>query len=74
MGKIFDRFKKEITAAVEKYGEDHVDVILDDRTCVYGIYHSRNNSFPVTEEYPKRLAKAEDIKAYANLIGVGIVA
>lgn len=73
MEKCFDELKKEITSAVGKYGEDHIDVVLDDGSVVYGIYHSRNNSFPVTEKYPKRFVETESVRAYANRIGIGIV-
>lgn len=41
-------FDNQLRGAIKKYGDEHVDILIDE-DIVYGTYHSRNNSFPVTD-------------------------
>lgn len=43
-------FDNQLRAAINKYGDHHVDIIVDEKK-VYGVYHSSINSFDVTDTY-----------------------
>ena len=47
-----NKLKKELEVAINEYGEDHIDIVLDSETgFMYGSYHSLNDSFAVTNNY-----------------------
>lgn len=47
-----NEFKEELKQAISKYGKDHIDIIFHfSELEMFGSYHSKNNSFPVTENY-----------------------
>lgn len=46
-------FMNELNDAIDEYGEESVDIIVNrEQGYMYGCYHSENDSFPVTESYP----------------------
>lgn len=50
MLKSTKEIEKEILNALEKYSSDNIDIVRDEETgCIYIIYHSFNNSFPVSK-------------------------
>lgn len=61
--------------AVDRYGEDHVDLYLDD-SLVYVMYHSKSNSFrigtPMDEDCFSR-SDINDLKFFADELGCGVV-
>lgn len=51
--KEYDDFVTELVMAIDKYGEEHVDIIIDtENDSAYLSYHSTNNSFNISENYP----------------------
>ena len=50
-----DKIVKHVNKVLEKYSEEHVDVVLNEETgCLYVMYHSNNNSFPITKDICKK--------------------
>ena len=52
-----DAIISEVKIALEKYSSDNIDVIKElnenNETVLYVVYHSRHNSFPVSDKtYP----------------------
>jgi len=43
-------FENQIKKAIGKYGDEHVDIKVEENE-VYGFYHSGNNSSPVTDTF-----------------------
>lgn len=66
---MFETFKDELSKAVIEYGDEHVDITKNEETGkIYGTYHSRHDSFPVTKEYPESMAtKSKLIELCKNL-------
>lgn len=61
MDKSFDA---QLRTAIKKYGDDHIDIAVTGNE-VYGFYHSRNNSFGVTDTYSlEQLGGMESLKQY----------
>lgn len=57
-------FDEQLRAAIKKYGDDHVDIMVEGEE-VYGVYHSRHNSFAVTDTYTlSELDGIETLKKY----------
>lgn len=57
-------FDNEIRAAIRKYGDHNIDIIIDEER-VYGTYHSSNNSFCVTDTYNlEELGGIDVLKSY----------
>lgn len=42
------QFDNQIRLAINKHGDEKIDIIVEENR-VYGIFHSNNNSFPVTD-------------------------
>ena len=66
-----DGFEEELKAAVGRYGADHVDVIIGSDE-IYGMYHSRNDSFAVTGRHGFGQLSMEYLTRLAGLYGVGL--
>lgn len=62
-------FREELKASIQKYGEDHIDVCYSNNK-VFGLYHSKNNSFATTKEY-KCLNGESYAMEIANRLKVG---
>lgn len=43
-------FEQQLEGAIYKYGDDKVDIIVEEGQ-VYGVYYDSGNSFGVTETY-----------------------
>lgn len=53
------QFISDIVSAVDKYGEEHVDIIMDvGRDVMYLSYHSLNDSYNLSKDYPLMSSKA----------------
>lgn len=63
-------FKKEIESAVNEYDSSHIDIISG-KNQIYGIYHSRHNSFPVTRDYPASIMTKKKIDTYCKELDIG---
>jgi len=61
----------EINIAIGKYGNDHIDVVIEDNK-IYGMYHSENDSFGVTKDYIINVAAYEELEKYCNLRDIGL--
>ena len=72
VAKELNNFKKEINAAIDKYGLNHIDIIQKEDGSIYGNYHSLTNSFAVTNEYKVNLSKKELLK-YCESIDVSLI-
>lgn len=60
------QFDNELVAAINKYGDNHIDIAIEGNT-VYGFYHSKHDSFGVTEFYSlDELGGIEKLKEYEN--------
>ena len=46
--KLFDR---QLVKAINKYGDDHVDIMITEENEVYGFYHSNCDSSPITDTF-----------------------
>lgn len=48
----YQEFVKDIVLAVDKYGEEHVDAVIDEENNrVYLSFHSLNNSFSISNNH-----------------------
>lgn len=68
------QFDNEIFKAINDYGDDCIDIAIDKGT-VYGFYHSKHDSFPVTNNYNlNNLGGIEVLKAlekeYNGLVAI----
>jgi len=59
-----DQFKRELHEAINKYEDHRVDIqVTGDK--VYGYYHSKHDSFPVTKTYSlEALGGIDEIRQY----------
>lgn len=58
------QFDNELVKAVYKYGDEHIDIAVEGET-VYGFYHSKHDSFGVTDFYTlNELGGIDTLKAY----------
>jgi len=64
-----ERISSLLTAAIDKYGAEHIDLIRNDEGQLNIIYHSDNDSFLVdrTEERPEHLDMKELVKVLDSL-------
>lgn len=69
IGKIVKHVKK----ALEKYSTENVDVALNEETnCLYVMYHSDHDSFPITKDIcQKEHANLEKLAAALDKLDVG---
>lgn len=66
------RFLKQLDLAIAQYGQDHIDIITDNaHSKFYGIYHSKNNSFGVTDDYVLDLFSKKEIIEICNNKAIG---
>lgn len=64
-----NEFENDLLKAVDEYGEEHVDIILDYETgFMYGNYHSYNDSYPLTNKYQIDRLNAINL---ADELGIG---
>lgn len=62
--KVKVTFDDQLRAAIQKHGDNHVDIIIDGKKA-YGIYHSRHDSFSVTDSYElSSLGGIQGLKKY----------
>lgn len=62
--KVLEIFDNQIKKAIDRYGDDHIDIIVQEEE-VYGGYHSRHNSFRVTDVFSlEELGGIDDLKKY----------
>ena len=66
----FQRFQREIEAAINQYGVDHIDVVYSEDK-IWGMYHSSKNSFSVTEDYSSAMASKKEIEGFCNTYDIG---
>lgn len=59
-------FDAQLRKAISEHGDDHIDIaVYAQEDKVYGFYHSRHNSFGVTDDYSlEALGGIEQIKQY----------
>lgn len=64
--KMQKTFDAQLREAITQYGDDHIDIaVYEGEDKVYGFYHSRHNSFGVTDDYSlTQLGGIEQIKQY----------
>ena len=72
----FDRetmvnFREDMIDAVHRYGRDFVDVARNEEGLIFGLYHSDNNSFNATKEYPSTMATDEELIELAGKLDIG---
>ena len=66
------KFLSQIKQTVEKRGADHIDLIIEDNT-VYGTYHSRHDSFPISDTLRDISSEhMQWIKQDIEILGCGI--
>lgn len=69
---LLSELERELIKAVNSYGQDHVDLIMSNNEGVYyGVYHSGNNSFGVTKDYPIECLSSKVAIALSNKLGIG---
>lgn len=69
---LLSELEEELIKAINSYGQDHVDLIRSNNGGVcYGIYHSRNNSFGVTKDYPIESLSSKEAITLSNKLGIG---
>jgi hypothetical protein len=62
-----EEFKQELKNALKINSSDSVDVIIDtEKKTVYGSFHSRHDSHPVTETYTLTEEELEELISYCE--------
>lgn len=71
-GNVLNNLKSELISAILKYSSSSVDLVKDfDNNIMYGIYHSKKNSFPVTKDYAINLLPDDCIEQFCNELDIG---
>jgi hypothetical protein len=61
-----EKFDIQLKKAIGKHGDEHIDIIVEENK-VYGVYHSTNNSFSVTDTFDLEvLGGLEALKNYES--------
>lgn len=69
MGEIMKKILTAVNTALSKYSEENIDVVLESGKLTV-MYHSDNNSFPVSEDFPDIKNKGK-LEKELDKLGVG---
>lgn len=63
-----EKFNNQLQKAIDKYGDEHVDIVVNEEADqVYGFYHSRHDSSPVTDTFSlTEMGGIEAVKQYED--------
>ena len=72
---MINKILEDVKEALYKYNSDNIDVVRNEETnCLYVTYHSRHNSFPISDkEYPIDEVNLKELEIKLDELGVGYV-